>query len=154
MNSKLLYISLLTLIIFSSATCSDKNSDTDTEIKEDKDRPTSFKSDDEFLDYIQKAHINYMWDGAEKNSGMAPERIHMDGNYPQNDADVVTTGGTGFGIAGLIVGMERGSIPRNQGVERLHKIVDFLAKADRYHGVWAHWINGKTGKTKPFSTKQ
>lgn len=115
-------------------------------------RPT-FESDDAFLDFIQKTHINYMWEGAEPNSGLAPERIHMDGVYPQNDADVITTGGSGFGIAGLIVGIEREFIPREAGVERLHQIADFLAQADRYHGVWAHWIHGPTGKTKAFSTK-
>ncbi len=110
-----------------------------------------FSSDKEFLDFIQKTHLNYMWDGAEKTSGLAPERIHMDGNYPQNDADVITTGGSGFGIAGLIVGIERGFIPRKQGVERLHKIADYLAKADRFHGIWPHWLHGPTGKVKAFS---
>lgn len=116
-------------------------------------RPNVFASEDEFLDFIQKSHINYMWDGAEPTSGLAPERIHIDGVYPQNDADVITTGGSGFGIAGLIVGIERGFIPRKEGVERLHRIADFLAEADRYHGVWAHWIHGPTGKTKAFSSK-
>ncbi len=120
---------------------------------EENGRPISFASDDEFLDFIQKTHINYMWEGAEPTSGLAPERIHMDGVYPQNDAEVITTGGSGFGIAGLIVGIEREFIPRDEGVERLHKIADFLSQADRYHGVWAHWINGPTGKTKAFSTK-
>ena len=38
------------------------------------DRPTSFANDNEMLDYIQKVHLNYMWDGAESNSGLAPER--------------------------------------------------------------------------------
>lgn len=116
-------------------------------------RPESFASDDELLDYIQKTHLNYMWEGAEANSGLAPERIHLDGVYPQNDRNIVTTGGSGFGIAGLIAGIDRGFIPREEGVERLQKIVDFLAKADRYHGVWSHWIDGTTGKTKPFGQK-
>jgi hypothetical protein len=125
----------------------------DNNIKVEESRPLSFTTDDEFLDFIQKTHINYMWEGAEQISGLAPERIHMDGIYPQDDADVITTGGSGFGIAGLIVGIERGFIPREEGVGRLHKISDYLANADRYHGVWSHWITGPTGKTKPFSQK-
>lgn len=116
-------------------------------------RPTSFATEDEFLDYIQKTHLNYMWEGAEATSGLAPERIHMDSIYPENDQQVITTGGSGFGIAGLIVGIERGFLPREQGVERLHKITNYLATADRFHGVWSHWINGPTGKVKPFGTK-
>lgn len=125
----------------------------DNNIKVEESRPLSFTTDDEFLDFIQETHINYMWEGAEQISGLAPERIHMDGIYPQDDADVITTGGSGFGIAGLIVGIERGFIPREEGVGRLHKISDYLANADRYHGVWSHWITGPTGKTKPFSQK-
>jgi Uncharacterized protein conserved in bacteria len=94
-----------------------------------------------------------MWEGAEPTSGLAPERIHIDGDYPQNDADVVTTGGSGFGIAGLIVGIEREFIPRSEGVARLHQIVDYLGKADRFHGMWPHWMYGPTGKVKPFGQK-
>jgi len=116
-------------------------------------RTITFASDEELLNYIQHSHLNYMWEGAEPTSGLARERIHIDGNYPQNDASVVTTGGSGFGLAGLIVGIERGFIPREEGVERLHTIADFLATADRFHGVWPHWLEGSTGKTKPFSKK-
>lgn len=110
----------------------------------------AFANDDEFLDWLQRTHFNYMWDGAEETSGLAPERIHLDNVYPDNDRSVVTTGGSGFGIAGLITAIDRGFIDRKAGVERLNKIVDYLGKADRHHGVWSHWIDGPTGKTKPF----
>ena len=116
-------------------------------------RPTEFATDDELLDYIQKVHFNYMWEGAEATSGLACERIHLDGDYPQNDKDVVTTGGSGFGVAGLIVAIDRGFITREEGVERLNKIADYLTKADRFHGVWPHWLDGPTGKVKPFGQK-
>lgn len=116
-------------------------------------RPDTFANDSVFLDFIQKVHFNYMWEGADSTSGLACERIHLDGNYPQNDANTVTIGGSGFGVAGLIVAMERGFITREAGVDRLHKIADYLAKADRFHGVWPHWLDGPTGKVKPFGTK-
>ena len=116
-------------------------------------RPDSFTNDSVMLDYIQQVHLNYMWDGAEPNSGLAPERIHLDGVYPENDAHIVTTGGSGFGVAGLLVGIDRGFIDRKEGVKRLQQAVNFLTKADRFHGVWSHWIDGRTGKTKPFGPK-
>lgn len=116
-------------------------------------RPLAFGSEDEFLDYIQAAHLNYMVEGAAPLSGMALERIHMDGIYPENDSDIITTGASGFGIAGLIVAMERGFIPRRQGVAQLRKIVDFLENAERFHGAWPHWLVDGTGKTAPFSPK-
>jgi len=110
-------------------------------------------ADDQLLDTVQYQTFQYFWDGAEPNSGLACERIHTDNIYPQNDKHIVTTGGSGFGLMAIIVGIERGFITREQGLERLQKIVAFLEKADRFHGAWPHWIDGKTGKTKPFSKK-
>jgi hypothetical protein len=63
----------------------------------------------------------------------------------------VTSGGSGFGILAIVVGIERGFITRQQGIERLDKILDFLETADRFHGVWPHWMNGNTGDVIPFS---
>ncbi len=116
-------------------------------------RPSQFASDAALLDYIEKVHFNYMWDGAEPTSGLARERIHLDNNYPQNDRDVVTTGGSGFGIAGLLAACERGFITRQACLQRLTTIVNYLARADRFHGVWPHWLDGPSGKVKPFSQK-
>ena len=110
-------------------------------------------SKDSLLTLTQERTFQYFWDGAEPASGMARERFNTDGVYPQNDKNIVTSGGSGFGIMALIVGMERGFITREQGVDRLKKIVDFLESADRFHGVWPHWMNGETGKVKPFGKK-
>ncbi|MFN8206059.1 MAG: glucoamylase family protein [Bacteroidales bacterium] len=108
-------------------------------------------SDDSLMNLVEYRTFNYFWDGAEPNSGMARERFHVDNIYLENDKQIVTTGGTGFGLMAILVGIERGFITRGQGIERLSKIVNFLEKADRYHGAWAHWIDGETGKTKPFN---
>ena len=116
-------------------------------------RPDSFASDSAMLDYIQKVTLNYMWEGAEPVSRLAPERIHLDNIYPSNDKDVVTLGGSAFGVAGIIVGIERGFIDRKAGVDRLTHIVDYLAKADRFHGAWPHWLKGPTGRTVTFGKK-
>lgn len=110
-------------------------------------------SDEQLLDSIQYRTFRYFWDGAEPASGMARERIHVDNVYPENDKNVVTSGGSGFGVMSILVGIERGFITRKAGVERLSKITGFLEKADRFHGVWPHWMFGETGKVKAFSSK-
>lgn len=110
-------------------------------------------SNNELLTLIQQQTFNYFWEGAEPNSGMARERIHMDNIYPSNDKTIVTTGGTGFGLMAILVGVERGFITREEAFQRFQKITDFLEKADRFHGAWPHWLEGETGKTKPFSKK-
>lgn len=105
------------------------------------------------FDKVQQASFRYFWDGAEPQSGLARERIHLDGNYPSHDPDTITTGGGGFGVLAILVGIERGFIPREDGVERLERIASFLERADRFHGAWPHWWEGPSGKTKPFSPK-
>ena len=110
-------------------------------------------SDEQLLDSIQYRTFQYFWYGAEPTSGMACERIHTDGIYPENDQSVVTSGGSGFGVMAIIVAIDRGFITREAGVERLTKIAGFLEKADRFHGAWAHWMFGETGKVKPFGQK-
>ncbi|WP_332911228.1 hypothetical protein [Algoriphagus boritolerans] len=129
------------------------NRSQDTLVLASKETATRKMSDEELLDMVAYYTFRYFWHGAEPNSGMAPERIHLDGEYPDNDAHIVTTGGTGFGLFGLIAGIEREWVSREQGLARMERIVGFLEKADRYNGIWAHWIDGKTGKTKPFGKK-
>lgn len=100
-------------------------------------------SDEELLTKIQEATFDYFWDFAHPVSGLARER--------NTSGDTVTIGGSGFGVMAILVGIHRGFITRNEGVERLQKIVDFLESADRFHGVWPHWMNGNTGNAIPFS---
>ncbi|MBL0132474.1 MAG: beta-glucosidase [Chitinophagaceae bacterium] len=100
---------------------------------------------------VQQQTFQYFRDGAEPVSGLARERIHTDNIYPQNDKSIVTSGGSGFGVMALLVGIERGFITKDDGRKQLEKIVHFLKTADRFHGAWPHWWNGETGKVKPFS---
>lgn len=108
-------------------------------------------SDDSLLTLVEYRTFQYFWDGAEPTSGAARERYHSDNVYPENDKHIVTSGGTGFGVMAILVGVERNFITRQQGLERLTKLVDWLEKADRFHGAWPHWLNGETGRVKPFS---
>ena len=110
-------------------------------------------SDDSLLTLVQYRTFQYFWEGAEPNSGMARERFHVDGIYPDDDMNVVTSGGTGFGLMAILVGIERGFITREEGYSRFCRIVEFLKKSDRFHGAWSHWIYGETGRVKPFGTK-
>lgn len=110
-------------------------------------------ADDALLDTIQKQTFNYFWEGAEPNSGLARERLHMDDVYPTSPKNTVTTGGSGFGFMAILVGIKRGYITREAAVNRLVKMVGFLENADRFHGAWPHWLSGETGKVVPFSKK-
>ena len=102
-------------------------------------------SDSALLDLVQRQTFKYFWDFGHPVSGMARER--------NTSGDIVTTGGTGFGIMGMIVAANRNFISRTDAIARIQKIVNFLKNnCTSYHGAFAHWINGSTGATVPFST--
>ena len=102
-------------------------------------------SDSALLDKVQQQTFKYFWDFGHPVSGMARER--------NTSGDLVTTGGTGFGIMAIVIAVERNFITRQQGLARVIKISDFLTNnCTRYHGAFAHWLNGVSGATIPFST--
>ena len=136
---------LLTFLLFVLAGCNSNK-----KIASANTLPPTYKN---LFTEVQRATFQYFWEGAEPKSGLARERFHVDNNYPQNDKNVVTSGGGGFGVMAILVGIEQGFITRQQGLERLLQIVTFLETADRFHGAWPHWWNGETGKVKPFSKK-
>jgi hypothetical protein len=100
-------------------------------------------SDDDLLTLVQEQTFKYFWDFAQPASGMSRER--------NSSGNLVTSGGSGFGIMSIIVGIERGFITRAQGLERMDRILDFLETSDRFHGAWPHWIDGNSGNVIPFS---
>jgi len=101
-------------------------------------------SDDALLTKVQQYTFKYFYDFAHSASGMIRER--------NSSGDLVTIGGSGFGLMALIVGIERNFITREQGIARFAKIIGYLETADRFHGAWGHWYNGNTGKLIPFSS--
>src|SRR5256885_2639458 len=103
---------------------------------------THVMTDEQLLTMVQEASFRYYWDGAHPNAGLALE------SQPA-DPDLVATGASRFGIMALIVGTERGFIPREQSTARMRQIVGFLETADRFHGAWPHFMSGRTGHVIP-----
>ncbi len=101
-------------------------------------------SDEQLLDKVQRQTFKYFWEFGHPISGMARER--------NTSGDLVTTGGSGFGLMAMVVALERNWITREETVQRWDKMVTFLEQADRFHGAWPHWLNGQTGHVIPFSS--
>ncbi len=105
---------------------------------------------EELLDLVQERTFNYFWDFAEPNSGLARERSQENalGGEARN---IVTTGGSGFGIACFPAAVERSWITRDEAITRMDRILTFLENAETYNGVFSHWYFGDSGITRPFS---
>ena len=146
MIKKSIYTVIAVLIIFS---CSDSSpSEPFDPTDDDGIVPLT---NEEMMDFTQRETFKYFWNYAQTNSGAARER-YIPGN-PLQDQNVVATGGTGFGLMSILVGIERGYVTRTEAVTRLQTILDFLENADRFHGAWPHWINGTNGSVIPFSAQ-
>lgn len=102
-------------------------------------------SDETLLDMTQRYTTRYFYDFAQPQTGLARERSN------DLNGDIITTGGTGFGIMALVAGAERKYLTRNDAYKTIEKIVSFLEKTERFHGAWAHWYDAGTGKPFSFS---
>jgi hypothetical protein len=107
-------------------------------------------SDEELLELVQRQTFSFFREGAHPVSALAPDRRSR---REEPADDLVTSGGSGFGVMTLIVAVERGWITRGEAVERIHSMLDLLERATCYHGAWPHFMNGRTGATIPFSRK-
>jgi hypothetical protein len=103
-------------------------------------------TDDQLLDIVQKQTFKYFWDFGHPVSGLARER--------NSSGDIVTTGGSGFGIMAIVTAVNRQFITRADGLARMQTIVSFLKNtAQKFHGAFPHWLNGTTGAVVPFSAQ-
>ncbi len=130
----------ITILIFAFFACSDS----DNEIEE-----ISILTETELLNKVQRDTFKYFWDFAHPNSKLARERIHE--NDISFDENTITSGGSGFGLLNILLGIENQIIQKSDGINHLETALNFLENADRFHGAWSHWIDGNTGSVIPFS---
>jgi hypothetical protein len=140
---------LLVIVCFASLQAYAQESKPGVKAFDAAQRPMNL-SDTALLDLVQRQTFRYFWDFAHPVSGMARERSNESFGYGN---ETVTTGGTGFGIMSIITAAERKWIGRDTAAKFLLRMVNFLLRADCYHGAFPHWLNGATGKTIPFSRK-
>jgi exo beta-1,2-glucooligosaccharide sophorohydrolase (non-reducing end) len=107
---------------------------------------TRAMSDDELLTMVQEACFRYYWEHAHPMCGLALECV-------PGDEHLVALGASGFGITALPAAVERGFVTREDAIRRIQQILDFLESADRFHGVFPHFLDGRTGRTVPYFGK-
>ncbi len=107
-------------------------------------------SDDALLDLVQKQTFGFFWEGAHPVSFLARDRTGLDADA---DDDLVSIGGCGFAVMAIIVAVSRGWVAREEAVARLNTMLAFLERTPAYHGLFPHFLNGRTGATIPFGRK-
>ena len=112
--------------------------------------PPSRLSDDALLDLVQRRTFAFFWEGAHPVSFLARDRTGLETD-PQDD--LVSIGGCGFGVMAIIVAVARGFVAREEAATRLNTMLAFLERTTAYHGLFPHFLNGRTGATVPFGRK-
>ncbi len=82
--------------------------------------------DEELLEAVQRQTFGFFWEAAHPVSGLAPDRCKTVAGPVD---DLVTIGGSGFGVMAIIVAAERGWVTRAAAAERLGHMLDLLVKA-------------------------
>ncbi|MGX1309319.1 hypothetical protein AB7M35_004077 [Amorphus suaedae] len=113
-------------------------------------RPDPALPDEALLDAIQRATFGFFWEGAESSSGLARDRCR-NSREPDADDDLVAIGGSGFAAMAIVVAAERGWISRDQARDRLSTMLEALERGTRHHGMYPHFMHGRSGATIPFS---
>lgn len=116
---------------------------------DDRASPLS-EADEALLDRVQRQTFRFFWEGAHPVSLLARDRQKTTGD-PAND--LVAIGGSGFGLMAIIVAVEHGWVMRSEALDRLATMLSFLECTRRYHGMFPHFINGRTADTIPFSRR-
>ena len=106
-------------------------------------------SDPELLELVQRETFRYFWEGAHPVSSLALDRC---ARQPGGAEAPVAVGGTGFGALAILVACERGWVRRPLALGRFHHMLDCLEQAERYHGIYPHFMRGDTGATVPFTS--
>lgn len=105
---------------------------------------TDYLNDRQALENLQREAFNYMWEDGDPHSGLAYEA-----NFGW-ELRPAAVGGSGFGVAAVVVAVDRGWVSRDQGLARLLKTARFLKSVSEahpeWHGGFPHWLNGRTGK--------
>ena len=126
-----------------------KSDDKGRKVQSDQSPMVAARSDglqpDRLLTEVQEASFDYFYKYAHPVSGLA--RISA-----KRDPTICAIGASGMTFFNLGVGIERGFITRQEGVNQALKELKFLTEdTERFHGAFPHLVNGQTGRVIPFS---
>jgi hypothetical protein len=101
-------------------------------------------TDEQLLDEIERATFHFFWDEASQKTGQVKDRALANGNDSRMMSSIAATG---FGLASLCIGDQRGYGKSPEILERVRKTLRFLANdLPNEHGFFFHFIHIETGQ--------
>ncbi|MBV8226453.1 MAG: hypothetical protein JO232_14835, partial [Verrucomicrobia bacterium] len=97
----------------------------------------------ELLDEIGRRAVRYFWEQADPQTGLVNDRA---ANFGNDDYTIASTAATGYGLAALPIGVERGWLDFNDAVSRARLTLQFLLTLSHEHGWIVHFIDRRSGE--------
>ncbi|MDD2237692.1 MAG: glucoamylase family protein, partial [Kiritimatiellae bacterium] len=112
---------------------------------------SSTLSDDEFLDLVARRVFDFFWFETNPETGLTRDRAHN--KKPSTNVRHSSIAATGFALAAYPIGVERGWITREQGLERTRNTLRTFDenKVKSIHGIFPHFVHMDTGEISPGS---
>jgi len=99
---------------------------------------------DEIIEYEMKGSFDYFWEQANTDMDSPGYGLIRD-RYPGSEG-IASIAAVGFGLTAYLVGIEKGYITREAGLERVNHTLNTLLALDRVEGFYYHFLDMKTGK--------
>ncbi len=106
-------------------------------------------TDDRFLDLVERRAFAYFWWESDTVTGLTKDRGH---NYASSEEWVVSSiAATGWALSACVIGVERGWVARDEGIERVRATLKTVADGPirNVHGFFPHFVNMSTGEDEP-----
>jgi hypothetical protein len=105
-------------------------------------------ADEQLLDDLSRRCFLYFWEQSDPHSGITRDRARADGSlHPERGRYVGSTGATGFALAALCIGAERGWVSRRAARGRARAALRSYSAgpAANVHGWFYHFLDVRTG---------
>jgi hypothetical protein len=100
-------------------------------------------TDDQFLDQIERAIFLYFWEQASATTGQVKDRAFAAGNDTRTLSSIAATG---FGLAALCIGDQRGYMASANIIARVKATLSFLLQMPNQNGFFYHYVDMNTGQ--------
>lgn len=104
--------------------------------------------DERFLDDLSRRAFRYFWEQADERTGIVRDRARTDGSpHDEEHRYVGSIAATGFGLAALCIGAERGWAPGEAVLTRTRATLStFAERLEQQRGWFYHFIDIRTGQ--------
>ena len=96
------------------------------------------------MDYEMRGAFDFFWEQANVNVTEAGYGLVRD-RFPGSEG-IASIASVGFALSAYPIGVEKGYIAREQGLERVEGTLETLFKMDRTEGFFYHFVDMSTGK--------